>query len=133
VEVQKEERRKVMRVKKVATRPNCNFCDEPAKFDAPTAGIGSPWAFFCEECAEEQGVVSEDQIGTEFVQRDPVKPKENKAIPAPRVVTLTEVYMNMEQEVKCPRCDEIRHVEVDADYEFDCEGCGQKLKVRAII
>ena len=44
----------MMSIKKVEKLPGCNFCSEPAHYDAPMRGSGS-WAYFCCNCFAERG------------------------------------------------------------------------------
>lgn len=49
------------------------------------------------------------------------------------VSSVEELMMDEPRYVACPACGYERMVEVDADYEFECEGCKRKVKCVAII
>ncbi len=95
--------------------PKCDFCPEKAEYDNPT--VQGPWANMCPACYGKYGSGS---IGFRFIL-GVAAPKKDKVRIAPRVD---------EDECVCPNCGESRTVEPDANYEFDCEGCGQRCKVR---
>jgi hypothetical protein len=50
-------------------------------------------------------------------------------------VPMARVHYNLEDEswVKCPACRERRDVEPDANYECECEACGQKFKCESLF
>ena len=105
-----------MRDKRVVKLPKCNYCHEPAIYDAPTNLTGQ-WAYMCATCSIKH--CSNLAIGTHFIV----------GIAPPVKSVAQQAFRLSAEECECPECGEIRAVEPDADYEFDCEGCGIKLKV----
>lgn len=112
---------------RVATLPICNFDNKPAKFDAPTR-MG-PWAHMCPECASEKGV-NVESLGTEFVLGiaepkggDPV----NGILDIDRSMT-TGFLM-----ITCPECNDEKHLELDADGTYVCDGCGSTVNIPTLL
>lgn len=114
-----------MKTKAVAKLPKCDFCGKDAIYDVPTKQ--GPWGNLCEGCYK---IHSGSEIGTKFQQREPkTHNTDNKVKAAVIVSSLEDCVFDSIMEVECPECGEGRNVEPDADYTFECEGCGQKCKV----
>ncbi len=114
-----------MKTIKVAKIPKCDFCSEPAIYDAPTR-FGSSWAYMCLECTKENGF--NVHIGRRLEQLKEVEVKGGPAKVA-RTITDPELILMDEEDrdVECPDCGDTRTVEPDAAYEFNCGGCGIRL------
>lgn len=112
--------------------PKCDFCQKPAIYDAPTCH-GSSWANMCENCFKVHKGMSAQAVGYKFAKRDIAKP-----------VTDAKIHMGLEEqsegydlhtiydgvrEIKCPGCGDMRSVEPDARYKYNCEACGIKVQV----
>ena len=111
------------------TLPQCDFCNRPAKYDAPT--VNGPWANMCEGCSKTRG--GNMAIGSRFEQRTPAEPKNDSEIKmAVDISGEEEMYLG-DREVECPECSTTRRVEPDAGYVFTCEGCGQRCRCPQIM
>ena len=125
-----------MREVKMLTVPKCNGrlagieCDKDAVYDAPTGSNGA-WGYWCEDCAKKLG--AHIAIGSKLVQHTPAQPKGGKAKLATELSDMEAIVMDGEREVECPDCGCIRRVEPDADYKFDCEDCGVRLRCASIM
>jgi hypothetical protein len=139
-------------------KKKCDFCKSPtdkvlegidhdgtAYYDAPTKN-GS-WAYMCEEHFKLYGL---DHIGTKFDYQPVAEPLREVAAKASSMVSplsvgavlahkavqpqLGEELCDLEEQlfgdrmIGCPDCGCERHVEPDATYTFDCEGCGIPVK-----
>jgi hypothetical protein len=126
-----------MRDIKVSSIPDCDICKKPdGIYDLPTAGIGSPWANHCEECAKSAfshpGVFA---IGSKKILRIVSDKKASDAVLIGKELTSMEALVNDDEqrEVECPACGESRTVEPDATYTFICEGCNAKVRCKCIM
>ena len=111
--------------------PECDFCGEPAPYDAPTTKRGR-WANMCEKHYKLYGAKN---IGSkrEIIGAKKYKVKhysEFKTFPPVAVVPLS---MDSVVTVKCPWCKQGRRVEPDANYLVNCERCGNPYKLRSQI
>ena len=112
--------------------PDCDFCaekgiKEKAICDAPT--LMGFWANMCKRHLTQYASLSADQCGFNFKTRESAKPKGGAVKLATEVSTPEEITFGDGRVVACPDCGAEKSVEPDADYEFDCEGCGAKVKV----
>lgn len=120
-----------MRTKKMNSLPNCDFCDQPALYDAPT--LTGSWAYMCQEHYDTR---SGSSLGTKFELRD----QENLPAPSDKVLDgieltpIEDVFTDVaNREVQCPACGESRLLEADATGFFTCEGCKSKVGILALI
>lgn len=119
-----------MSIKYIEELPKCNMCDRKAVCDAPTQ-MGS-WAYMCEVCLETWGRPDSLTLGTEFKQRTPAKKKSKSVmgIEDTSIEQLEQVLMSsVDREIECPECGDMRKVEPDAEYKYQCEGCGVQVQV----
>ncbi len=112
-----------MREKVVHELPKCSFCGEPAIYDAPQVD-GQPWANFCEACKDRQKPYL--AAGTKFKLVPKPESKERKIL-GTEASSIDEQVMG-DREIECPTCQTLRLVEPDADYTFECEGCGVQVE-----
>lgn len=126
-----------MRDIKVSSIPDCDICGEKGTgvIDAPVAGMGTTWANMCEKCAKKSleftGVYA---IASKKILQIPAVPATDGEILQVKELTSMEgLSMDEDREVECPECGESKTVEIDADYTFNCSGCGKKLKCEARI
>ena len=117
-----------MKTVKITEAKGCDFCEKEAEYDAPT--IMDSWANMCQKCFDKYKG-SNYGAGFKLVVRKPAEKSEDTAVYT--AIELTDlgdiVLSDVDREVECPQCGEVRTVEPDADYEFQCGGCGVKLKV----
>ena len=109
------------------TIPKCDFCDNEAKYDAPTKD--GRWAYMCSLHFTIHKADNAEEVGTRIVKRVHKfveTPKEIKKVMVP--LTLDSIAY-----VKCPYCKAERGVEPDANYTVTCESCGHKYKVYSLI
>lgn len=112
----------------VEVLPKCDFCGEDAYCDCKSVMGG--WANMCKKHYQEFGV--KNMKITEFELRTPAKPKKNhvvKGIEDRSLERLQAVMFGSEdREIICPECNDARKVEPDAEYTYDCEGCGTRVR-----
>ena len=119
-----------MTERKVDTIKACDLCGKVGDcyYDMPT-GAG-PWANLCEDCKQAQPYT---QLGTRFTLRGPKLPTASETLDGEDLSTLESICMDGDREIKCPNCGELRSVEPDASYTYDCEGCDTKVRVPCIM
>jgi len=81
----------------------------------------------CEGCFKTNAAQNAQHVGTEFVEGI-TEPRNSGMKPKLAKTVDLESAICDERYVKCPECGEERHVEPDASYKFNCEGCGIPLK-----
>jgi len=118
-----------MKTRKVDIIKPCDICGVTGTvyYDAPTS-MG-PWANLCEDCFKRNG---SSQIGTKFELREKKKGVVG-VLRGVEVTTLEDLIADADREIKCPNCGELRSVEPDAAYTFECDGCGSMVKVGSIL
>ncbi len=117
-----------MRTVKVTTVPKCTFCKTAdALYDAPTL-YGSTWANMCAVCAVDNSTNDLLKIGSEYKLITVAEAKGGEPILGSEASSLEEQVMG-DRHIECPDCQDQRLVEPDADYTYDCEGCGARVKV----
>lgn len=121
-----------MRAVTVAKIPACDFCGEPALYDAPT--VSGRWANMCKDCAEQNG--GNLNIGSSFKLKEPVEKTYTgqtvRAIERTDMEYLEAVTYDEEfREPECPLCGTSRTVEPDC-YSYTCD-CGAKVKCPFLI
>ena len=104
-------------------KKKCDFCGEVAIYDAPTRT--GTWAYMCEKCHKSKGGMN--FIGTKFDYRPVAKPKAKLAVGIE--ASSLEEQVTGDRNIQCPDCGDLRLVEPDADYNYNCEGCGVKVQV----
>lgn len=115
-----------MRKKRVAEAPKCSFDSKDAKYDAPT--MTGQWAFMCPECFMSKGNDPQG-IGCEFIIGIA------EAVSGAPLVGTLDIEKTMESDtliVTCP-CTEERHLELDAEGEYQCEGCGRQVTIPSLF
>jgi hypothetical protein len=120
-----------MGIKHVDELPKCDFCNCGAKYDAPTK-VGS-WANMCSNCAKTHTDRSRISIGTQFALRDQTQKGKGAGKASIGIEDTDFGNLDSDREIRCPICNEVRTVEPDADYKYDCDGCGAKVKVPSIL
>ncbi len=128
-----------MKKKRVKELPPCDFrnlspveemCSLFAKYDAPTES-GS-WANMCEAHYKMHKALLADELGFEFIEGVATPKKDSTVLrgiePGLDDIEYWENALFNDREVKCPNCEVERRVEGDADYIFNCEGCGIRVK-----
>jgi DNA-directed RNA polymerase subunit RPC12/RpoP len=110
----------------VKVLPQCNYCKEPACYDAPTRG--EFWAYMCLDCSKRISTPEKIKIGTEFKIHKIVSKSPDKEVREGKVF-IRDDY----QTVVCPHCKGKRNLELDAGGIFDCLFCGQKILVKEVI
>ena len=118
-----------MKTRKVDSIKPCDICGvvEDEYYDAPTRA--GPWANMCKKCFIRNGA---SPIGTKFVLRTKTAGVKG-TLRGIEVTSLDDLIADSDREIKCPNCSEIRTVEPDAAYTFECEGCGSMVKVGRIM
>ena len=115
-----------MRKKRFKELPICSFdCMEKAKYDAPTQN-GS-WAFMCPEHMQQHGQMN---CATELIEGIA------DHVPGPAVTAICDIEKSTihgDLILLCPHCDQERRLELDAEGDFNCEGCGRALTVPIIL
>ena len=112
--------------------PACDFCADVSCYDTPMKS-GS-WAFVCSRCLEKYGRGDHKHMGTELRLRQKQSDKKsNEILFGIEETDMESLIVDEERYVGCPACGESRHVELDADYTFVCEGCESTIKCKAII
>jgi len=122
------------KIKTVRELPKCNFCKKDALYDSPTI-FNRTWAFTCKTCAKLRTSEEGREIGFEFRLIDSTIPK-SEAVDvkvADEKSSMQDIVMDGDRIVECPDCGVQRDVEPDADYKFECEGCGRKLVCGSIM
>lgn len=115
-----------MGIIRVAELPKCNFCNEDAKYDGPTKQ--GPWAHMCPEHNDEHGVST--IIGSEFVLGIA------KPVGGEPVMGYLQIERSMSEDmliILCSECKYEKHLELDADGVYTCDGCGKSVKVPTIM
>jgi len=109
---------KTVRMKEL---PQCDFCPEIAKYDAPISKEGK-WAYFCETHYK----------GFRGTRLEKI---EKKRIQKPKVIEIVIVPLTLDSiaEVECPYCELPRTVETDANYTVECEACGNDYEVESLF
>jgi hypothetical protein len=119
-----------MKQVKMQKIPKCDFCDQPAKYDAPT--IGGPWANMCPVHYKKNGHPHSSGLGSILIQAPKQQPKQDKVVVGiedTSIETLEAVMMDSQnREIECPECGSGKDVEPDANYIYTCE-CGVKVQV----
>lgn len=116
-----------MGIVKVEKVPKCDFCTKDALYDAPTLH-GQSWANMCKACAVINSTNMLLERGSMYEQRTPAKAKGGSVITGIEASSLEEQVMG-DRNIECPSCQDQRLVEPDAEYTYDCEGCGAQVKV----
>jgi len=122
-----------MKTLQVVTPPMCNFCGNPATYDAPT--FAGPWAYVCDTCAE----TKIDPLGTgmKFIVKEITKAhnpgKIKLGLEDDSDGYWESVLSDGVRDVKCPGCGASRHLEPDASGEFTCEFCDQRVRIPETI
>ena len=122
-----------MGIKLVDKLPKCDFCQQPAFWDAPIISR-TAWANMCVSCFSVHARHDAGTVGTMFKLR--VKEPEKKSVEllvGIEVTSVEELMMDGDRYVECPACGEQRHVEPDAGYTFTCEGCESKVQCGEIM
>ena len=119
------------KIKLVDVLPKCDFCGKDALYDAPIET--RQWAYTCKECALVHDVLRQSAVGCQFKLRVKEAGKKSLKILKGKITNLDDVYSGDDPIYACPSCGEERTMEVDADCVYECEGCGSKIRVRALI
>ena len=113
----------------VAKLPKCDIpnCNEDAHYDCPTA-LGA-WGHLCSKHFHKFG--KEGGSHLYVIQKKEVKHLEG----SPRVSLEYESdeWGDITASVRCPACGQIRNVEPDANYELNCESCGQTFRCQSMF
>ena len=120
------------KIKLVDVLPKCDYCGKDALYDAPTES-GS-WANMCKECALIHDALRHSKVGYQFKLREktPEKCQGDKVLRG-KLTNEDALFDGNDPVYACPSCGEERTMEVDADCVYKCEGCGSKIRVRALI
>jgi len=126
-----------VRLKKL---PLCDICSQfpgprnKAKYDAQIKG-STTWGYMCEDCARTHAAWNQKEdcpaVGTQLVGGI-AEPKEKIVLgeEAGTPEYWETVMMDGVREIECPKCNEIRRMEPDADGSiFNCAGCGIRVQV----
>lgn len=111
----------------VDTLPECDFCTNTAHYDAKST-MG-PWANMCEQCFSVYGT----HIGNTLTERQQRTPSRTFTDTPTVTIPLESIALQSIVEVQCPWCGGSRRVEPDANYEVQCESCGNPYKIRSMI
>lgn len=120
-----------MQVKKVKTLPNCNFCGEPAIYDAPTS-LGGSWGYMCEHCSLIHTNPSAMAIGFKFEIFTPDLKNQGKVVNGLESEDMDywdSVLIDSVRTVTCSLCKTDRRLEPDSFGFFTCEQCGCKVAI----
>lgn len=118
-----------MTTRKTDVIKKCQLCGKQPKdvyYDAPTAE--GPWADMCEDCHQKQPY---SQLGTRFELRVKVAGVADVLDGIESSDLEDMLYDN--RDIKCPNCGELRSVEPDAAYTYECEGCNSKVRVPCLM
>lgn len=119
-----------MTTRKTDKMEQCQLCKRTPKdvyYDAPTEA--GPWANMCEDCMLKQPYT---QLGTRFELRTEKKESVSGILKGKELSSMEEAF-DGDREIGCPNCGEARLVEPDADYTYECEGCGSKVRVPCLM
>ncbi len=114
-----------MKKVRMSKLPKCNFCNRPAKYDAPT--VTGSWAYMCALDYEEKGAGT---MGSELVEGI-AEPLECESIAG--IIDTEQSMLNDELIVQCPKCKEIKRLELDACGTYNCEGCGHVISIPSLF
>lgn len=113
----------IMKIARVKSYPKCSVCcTRDAKFDVPIAPTGQ-WGYLCTQCYTTHAANS--SAGFQLV----LKPEQQKPTGETRQGTilsdLEEALWDGYIDVECPKCHEVRSMEVDSA-GYTCE-CGTRV------
>ena len=112
---------------KVLSIPSCDFCDKPGPYDAPTK-YGGTWANMCGGHMLMHTAKNASLIGTKKVLKPDPKPPTGDVVWGIEVNSMEEIVMDGTREIECPECGDLRSVEPDACYKYQCD-CGVSVQV----
>jgi len=109
--------------------PRCDFCGEPARFDAMTKLPGHPAAYFCERCFPIYARMPPPWLT--ILEKQPKVEYHSDAVPVITVpVTLETVFWDVF--VLCPHCGAQFHfAEPDAEGVQTCSCCGNQYMLKS--
>lgn len=105
--------------------PSCDLCGKPAPYDVKTTLRGQ-WGNLCVDCFKTKGT-NQGSKRVLIVKKEPKRTFDS--------VPIVSVPLSMDSlvTIKCAWCDQKRRVETDANYVFNCEGCGKPNRCRSAI
>jgi len=109
--------------------PRCDFCGEPARFDAMTNLPGHPAACFCEHCFLIYARMPPPWLT--ILEKQPKVEYQSDAVPVITVpVTLETIFWDVF--VLCPHCRiKFQFAELDAEGIRTCDCCGNQYMLRS--